>query len=147
MKNLVLIALALFTFTLSAQPGDHPRKEKKEMVDKAKDWTPEQKAELATKKMTLALNLSEAQQKKVYPIQLKIMKNRAQMRLQKDKKSELSSKELFDVQNDRLANKIKTKEQLKAILTAEQFDKLEKKHNSKIKEKGHSINNKSKLLR
>lgn len=128
MKNLVLIAFALFTFTLSAQPGKHHRNGKKEMVEKMKDWTPEQKAELATKKLTLDLNLTEAQQKKVYPITLEMMKDREQMRTSKEKKTELSSQELFDTQNARLEKQIKTKEQFKNILNAEQFEKWEKKH-------------------
>ncbi len=128
MKNLVLIALTLFTFTLSAQPGNPQRKGKKEMVEKMKDWTPEQKAELATKKLTIDLNLTEAQQKRIYPIQLEMLKDRAESRATKEKKTELSSKELFDTQNARLEKQIKTKEQFKAILTTEQFEKWEKKH-------------------
>lgn len=131
MKNLVLIAFALLTFTLSAQPGDHHRKGKKEMVEKMKDWTPEQKAELATKKLTLELNLTEEQQQKVYPIQLNMIKDRVQMKTKKEKKTELSSKELFDMQNERLEKQIKTKEQFKNILNAEQFDKWEKRHSRK----------------
>lgn len=128
MKNLILIAIALFTITLSAQSGNHPRKGKKEMVEKTKDWTPEQRAELATKKMALALNLTEAQQKNVYPIQLEMMKDRVQMRTKKENKSDLSSEELFDLQKARLEKQLKTKEQYKAILTAEQFEKWEAKH-------------------
>ncbi|WP_432412773.1 hypothetical protein [Rasiella sp. SM2506] len=128
MKNLVLIAFALFTCTLSAQSVKHERKGKKEMVEKMKDWTPEQKAELATKKLALDLNLTEAQQKNIYPIQLENIKDRAKIRATKEKKTELSSKELFDVQNTRLEKQIKTKEQFKTILTAEQFEKWDKKH-------------------
>ena len=138
MKNLVLIALVLFTYTVSAQRGDHPRKEKKEMVNKMKDWTPEQKAELATKKLTLDLNLTEAQQEKIYPLQLEMVKDRVHMRAHKEKKSDLSSKELFEAQNERLEKQIDTQNKFKAILTADQFELWEKMKSRKKGTKGRS---------
>lgn len=134
MKNLLLIAFALFTFALSAQPG-HPRKGKKEMAEKTKDWTPEQRAELATKKMTLDLSLTEIQEEKVAIINLEIMKDREKMRATQDKKSDVSSNERFNLQRARLEKKIKTKEQFKSILTPEQFEKWEKKHAKNNKSK------------
>lgn len=135
MKNILLIAFTLFTFILSAQSGNPQRKGKKEIAEKTKDWTPEQRAQLSTKKMTLDLNLTEAQEKKVGIINLEMMKDREKMRATKAKKSDLSSNELFELQHARLEKKIKTKEQFRSILTAEQFDLWEKKYpkNQKIK--------------
>ncbi len=142
MKNLVLIAFALVAFTVSAQPGNPQRKGKKDLAEKTKDWTPEQKAELATKKMTLDLNLTEAQQQKIYPIHLEMMKDRVKRKANKEKKSDLSSTELFDLQNARLEKKIKTKKQFKDILTTEQFESWEKKHatNKRMKRRMKSRN-------
>jgi len=145
MKKLVLIALALCTFTLSAQPGNPSRNQKKGKVEKMKDWTPEQKAELSTKKLALELNLTEAQQEKIYPIQLQILKDRAEMRATKKEQKELSSDELFNLQNARLEKQLKTKEQLKSILTTEQFEKWEKKHAKKNRNrKGKRLDRKRK---
>ncbi|RDK84334.1 hypothetical protein [Marinirhabdus gelatinilytica] len=131
MKKLVLIALALCTLTLSAQPGDHSRKRKKEFAEKKNDWTPEQKAELATKQMALKLDLTEAQQQKIYPIQLTMVKDREQLRAHRDKKEELTSEELFVRKKEQLEKRLQTKEQLKAILTPEQFELWKKTHKRK----------------
>ena len=129
MKKLVLIAFALFSLTISAQPGSHYEKgHKKEMAENSKDWSPEQRAVLATKKMTLALSLSEAQQHKIYPIHLEVSKERMAMRAQKEKKEELSSDELFERKNAHLEKQIQLKQQFKSILTPEQFEKWEAAH-------------------
>ena len=74
MKNIVLIFLAAFTLSVSAQEKDM-RKERKM---KGNDFTPEQMAELQTKKMTLDLDLTEKQQKQVYKLNLTDAKERKQ---------------------------------------------------------------------
>ncbi|MAZ71871.1 MAG: hypothetical protein CMC70_01870 [Flavobacteriaceae bacterium] len=134
MKKIVLIAIALISISVSAQHEKTHRKEhKKEMVEKMKDWTPEQKAEVATKKMTLALDLNEAQQKQVYAIHLETAKDRLKMKDNKEKNANeaLSPDELFELKKARMEKKIETKAQFKAILTAEQYKKWEKKSHRK----------------
>jgi periplasmic protein CpxP/Spy len=121
MKNLVLIALVLCSLTVTAQPIHHHK-------ENAKDWTPEQRATLATKKMTLTLNLTEIQQKQVYPVLLEVATNRMEMRALKNKKAELSSDELYDIKSEQIEKRIETKGALKNILSPEQFKKWEAGH-------------------
>ena len=70
MKKLVLIAIALFSLNGFAQH----KASKKERIKKAEkirsEMTPEEMAELRTKKMTLHLDLTESQQKEVYNVLL-----------------------------------------------------------------------------
>ncbi|WP_339634752.1 hypothetical protein, partial [Bizionia echini] len=54
MKRLFLIALALVTLQITAQDRKHMSK-KDERVENMQSYTPEEMAELQTKKMTLAL--------------------------------------------------------------------------------------------
>ena len=70
MKHILLIAIALFTLNATAQQqkpqqkqGD--RTERPQRINKFKDFTPEQMAELKTKKMTLDFDLTEAQKKEI----------------------------------------------------------------------------------
>ncbi|QIE60284.1 hypothetical protein G5B37_12140 [Rasiella rasia] len=127
MKNVLMIALVLFSYTLIAQPGDRRDSEKrKEKMEKMKDWTPEEIADIKTKKLALHLDLTDAQQKKVYPIELQIAKKRQEMRLEKEKKTEKTSKEAYERQKNLLDEKLSVKQQYKSVLTAEQYEKWEK---------------------
>lgn len=139
MKKLVLLALLVCAFTVNAQPGDKkPRQNKKELREKMKDWTPEQHAELRTKKMALHLDLNDAQQKKVYPIELAIVKKKLEMR---EAKTEKNATELFEAKKQILDEKLSIKKQYKEILTADQFKKWEKMHRrQKGKKQGKKAN-------
>tara|TARA_R110002020_G_scaffold474772_3_gene707279 strand:+ start:166864 stop:167301 length:438 start_codon:yes stop_codon:yes gene_type:complete len=129
MKKLILIILVLFSCTLVAQSG--PRKSKMKAGDakeEIKDWSPEQRAELKTKKMALHLDLTEAQQNKIYAIELEIAKNRLAMKEKRAEKKELSSDERYEAKKKMLDAKLQIKEQYKSVLTAEQFEKWQKTH-------------------
>jgi len=139
MKKLILIALALVTIQVSAQnrkqefrKGDRPEK-----GQRMSDFTPEEMAQLQTKKMTLTLDLTEAQQKKIEKLNLENAKDRkakmearqAQMR---DGKSEKPSKEeRLKIINERLDKQIEMKQKMKKILDEEQLEKWEKNHAQK----------------
>ena len=123
MKKLLIIALALVTIQVSAQ-------ERGERKGKFADFTPEEMAQLQTKKMTLALDLSEAQQREVSAINLENAKARkAKMKTRKARKDadkKPSKEEMLKMKNERLDAQIATKQKMKTILNAEQYAKWEK---------------------
>lgn len=126
MKNFVIILVALFTINVSAQEREENRKKRQH------NYTPGQIATLKTKKMTLHLNLSEAQQKAVYGLNLKQAQKRKskleERKAQKHTKErrELSQEEKFELLNERLDVQIAHKKSMQSILNTAQFEKWEK---------------------
>ena len=151
MKKLIEIAIAFISLQGIAQErrGDHRKSDRKERPQTLKDLKPEEAATLQTKKMTLHLDLSDAQQKEIYKMNLANAKERqAKMEAAKKMKEsgEKPSKEnRYSLMNERLDKQIAQKKQLKSILTKEQFEKLEKgskrnkmKQRKQLKERGKS---------
>ncbi|MEZ4874662.1 MAG: hypothetical protein R2793_04260 [Flavobacteriaceae bacterium] len=126
MKKLVFILFVLMGLAIQAQPGDGPHRGNKESREQREDLTPQQRAELKTKKMTLHLDLTEAQQKKVQDLILQKELKRDEMRAQREKGKELTQEEKFALKSKMLDEEIEMKKQLKSILTEEQYTKLEK---------------------
>lgn len=145
MKKLVsILTLTLvFSFTTEAQ------KKKMELVP---EFTVEQKTELAVKEMTLALDLTEKQQKQIRPLfkeQAKkkeaAMKKRSEMR---EKKAKPSADEIYKMKVTFLDNQIAMKNNMKQILNKEQFEKYEKitmKKKMMEKEKMEKLKKRKKL--
>ena len=151
MKKLIVIAIAFISLQGIAQErrGDHRKSDRKERPQTLKDLKPEEAATLRTKKMALHLDLSDAQQKEIYKMNLANAKERqAKMEATKKMKEsdEKPSKEnRYSLMNERLDKQIAQKKQLKSILTEEQFEKLEKgakrnkmKQRKQLKERGKS---------
>ena len=141
MKNIVLIAIAFLTLNATAQ--EHKKDKKRARAEMMKDYTAEEQATLQTKKMTLALDLSEAQQKDIYALNLANAKERkAKMKEREAKKGEKPSKEeRYKMQNEMLDKKIAMKKKMKQILNDEQFAKWEKmmqRRKSKIAKRKHN---------
>lgn len=129
MKKLMIVALMLVSLASFAQRGERPTK--REMV---KNLTAEEMATLQTKKMTLALALDDAQTKKVYPLILAQVNERKQMRenrTSKDKGAELTKEKRYEMTNARLDKKITMQNEMKKILSDEQFEKFTKMNNRK----------------
>ena len=139
MKKLFLITLALVTIQVSAQNKKQGERngDRMERGERMSDFTPEEMAQLQTKKMTLALDLTASQQKQVQALQLENAKARkAKMEERqakmKDGKAERPSKEeRFAMMNERLDNKMEMKEKMKKILNEEQFAKWEQNQGRK----------------
>jgi len=131
MKKLVLVALALFALQVTAQDKKEDKKElRKERMERFKNIKPEEMAKLQTKKMTLALDLTEAQEKKVEALNIKNAKIR-KAEFKKRKTLGKSNKNISQVEKLRRANskldaKIATKRAMKKILTPEQYEKYSK---------------------
>ncbi|MEM6515618.1 MAG: hypothetical protein AAF688_05500 [Bacteroidota bacterium] len=129
MKKLILIAIALVNLQAFAQPGD--RQERREQIQKIKDMSVEDMAELGTKKMTLDLNLSEDQQSKVQAVLLEEAKFRKQkMEEREARRDEMekvrpSKEEHIQMEKEKLDRQIAMKENMKSILDDEQFAEWE----------------------
>ena len=142
MKKLIFITIAFISVQAFAQ--DRERGGKKNRADMIQNLSAEEIAELATKKMTLGLDLSEAQQTKVQTILLEEatfrkekMKEREASRAEADAQKP-SKEEHLKMQNEKLDRQIEMKQQMKSILSDAQYTKWEaelseKKSNRKEK--------------
>lgn len=117
MKKLTLLFLAL---TLGINLGFSQTKRKE-----GAHRTPQERAEKVTNKLAETLALSEDQRKRVFEIILERETNREEIRLDQaaDKKKK---------HQQMAARNKKTDDQLKAILSQEQFNKLEQERREKI---------------
>ena len=87
-----------------------------------KDMTPEQVATLKTKKLALALDLTEAQQKQMMQIELENAKLRNEIRAERKEKGEKpDADERFEMANARLEKQLAHQAKMKEILTDEQY--------------------------
>ncbi len=127
--RIILIGCMLIGLTLHAQ-----RPERRSI-------NPEEFASIQTKKITLALDLSDSQAQQVYPILLEKAKDRIALR---EKREELrkegkrpSQEERASFQKEALDKQITAQRTMKSILNADQYE-LWRKHSlrSKAKRRG-----------
>ncbi len=139
MKKLIMIVLAICTIQIAS--AQEPNKKGKAMAN----LEPEEIATLQTKKMTLHLDLTDAQQKDIYKINLENAKIRkAHMAERKARKesgeaTKPTKEERLAMANKILDRKIEVKAKMKNILNEEQYAKWETamaKRASKMKAKG-----------
>ena len=120
MKKLVLILTALISLNGFAQ---------RRGVEKL---SPEQMATLSTKKMTLALDLNESQQAKVYELNLENASKRQSKQTElkalraSDDRKKPTKDEQFAMRSAMLDHQIAQKAKMEAILNKDQFTKWEK---------------------
>lgn len=135
MKKLAIIAIALITLQATAQDKkeEHRHREhNKERHADMKDFSAEEIAQLKTKKMTLELDLTEAQQKRISKLNLDEAKiKKAKMEARKKTKENGDAKkrtkeERLKMMNERLDLQIERKKEMKYILEAKQYEKWEK---------------------
>lgn len=134
MKNLI-IALLLISCSVSYAQNHKQEIEslKKEMRQNRGDLSPEQMAELSTKKLTLRLDLTETQQKEIHKVELEQAKLRKERSENKTDAESVSKSERFEMKTKRLDNQIAFKKKMKSILTEEQYARWEKIKHSKQK--------------
>ncbi|MCK0161680.1 hypothetical protein [Allomuricauda sp. F6463D] len=134
MKRLTVVLVMLMSIGLAAQKHNGSKKMRK---GAKMDLTTEEMATLQTKKMTLALDLTNAQQDKVYDINLE---NAASKRAKHEEMKALresgerkkpTSEERFKMENERLDRQIAVQEQMKKILDEDQYESWKKMHKRK----------------
>ena len=124
MKKLLIGLIAILTLTTYGQENKNERRGyEKELSEKRPDLSPQQMAELATKKMTLRLDLSETQQEEINKIELERAKKRMELRENRENRKKLTENERFDRKNEMLDAQIAHKKKMKSILTEEQYKK------------------------
>ena len=120
-----LVAALLLTGLVSTAQEDAPP----QMREGAEKFTPEQRASIKTKKLTLALNLSEAQQKEVEKLQLEQARDRAvhrearQANRENREAEQRSSEERYEMISEKMDKRIAFQREMESILTPEQFKK------------------------
>ena len=132
-----LLALFIyFSLTTNAQ--------NKQLLKNKKRLTTEQLTTLKVKKMTLELELSEVQQKKLSPVitklisERKIEADRMSKSINEVKNIDVSNR--YEMANKFLDRKIMFQKKMRSILTEEQYKKfksLEKKRNQMMKKRRH----------
>ncbi|PKQ45209.1 hypothetical protein [Confluentibacter flavum] len=131
MKKALLILIALISIEAIAQQRME-RPDRKEMAQNMSALTPEESAELQTKRMTLRLDLNQSQQQEIYKINLENANKRKDMMTARKAKrasgdmERPSKEELLKMTNERLDHQIATKAKMKLLLDAEQYTKWEK---------------------
>lgn len=133
MKRVIIILIALVTLQITAQERKRAfhKERQHDRVEAMKDLTPEEMATLQTKKMTLHLDLTEAQQKKIQVLNLENAKLRKakmeehRVMRQSSEDNGLTKEERLKMMNERLDHQIAMKRQMKDILNAEQYQKWE----------------------
>ncbi|SDR67823.1 hypothetical protein SAMN05216503_0330 [Polaribacter sp. KT25b] len=125
MKKIASILILVFAFTVSTQAQ---KKEKRN--ERGPKLTVEQYTDLAVKKMTLALDLTDKQQGQIKPIiSAQAAAKKAEMQSRKenrDANKKPSADEIYEMKSKQLDNQIAFKNKMKDILNKEQFEKFEK---------------------
>jgi protein CpxP len=137
MKKLATILILVFAFTITVQA-----QKKGKHTERSPKLTVEQYANLAVKKMTLGLDLTDKQQSQIKPlITAQAAARKAAMESRKENRTadkKPSADEIYAMRSAQLDNQIAFKNKLRNILNKEQFEKFEQMKNNK-KEKGRKI--------
>jgi hypothetical protein len=141
MKTWILAMAMMMGVAMNAQPGEgrHDRGSKDgehHGWGHRDNFTPEQRTELRVKHLTLALDLTDKQQKDMQALLLTQEKQKGQFMAQHEADRDAGKKPTEDERvgmlNKRLDAQISMKRDMKKILTAEQYQKFESQ-----KEKRH----------
>ncbi len=122
------MAFTVIAFQVNAQQGprESQRGNRGDRMEMLKDLTPEQAAEIHTKRMTLDLDLTDAQQKQLQAINLEEAKyKKAKMEARKNMTEKPTSDEMAARKIEMLDHQIEYKRKVKSILTEEQYKKWE----------------------
>ena len=147
MKKILIIAVALLAFQVTAQEQQRERSNKQGKSLKMMDLSAEDAAALQTKKMTLHLDLNKSQQAEIKKINLENATKRKAMMAERKARKESgeiqkpTQEQRLKMLNTKLDRKIAMKAKMKNILDKEQYAKWEKAQmqntkNGKNKKKG-----------
>ncbi|MFP5436717.1 MAG: hypothetical protein ACLGH8_02945 [Bacteroidia bacterium] len=131
MKTWILAVTMMMGVSMVAQaPADAPQASARHEKMQKERLTPQQRAELKSKQLTLKLDLSDKQQKEVEKLlfNAETKKADAMAKRQEARKAGVrpTDEERIALKNSMLDEKIAMKRDLKKILSAEQYTKFEK---------------------
>ncbi|RTE54201.1 hypothetical protein EHW67_03270 [Arenibacter aquaticus] len=138
MRKLVVLFAVMVGVVATAQRRGHEKGEPGNM----KDLTLEQMATLQTKRMTLALDLTDSQQKQIQSVNLENAAHRMEKmdemkeRRESGERKKLSTEERYSMQIAMLDRQIAQKAKMKQILNKDQYAKWEKLKLGEGKRKG-----------
>jgi protein CpxP len=139
MKKIASILILVFAFTVTTQ-AQKKRGDRENRGDKNPKLTVEQFSNLAVKKMTLALDLTDKQQGQIKPlISAQVAAKKAAMQSRKESKDankKPSADEIYAMKSKQLDNQIAFKNKMKEILNKDQFEKFEKMKKGRKGKKG-----------
>lgn len=138
MKKIVIICFVLVGIAVQAQPGREGKmNDRKEMKEKMADLTPQERAMLKAKKMTLHLDLNDKQQKQVEALLVRQEEKRDALKAQREEGKELTKEEMVFLKSKMLDEQIAFKKEIKTILNEEQYAKFEKSQHYRGRMKKH----------
>jgi periplasmic protein CpxP/Spy len=148
MKTWILAIMMMTGVVMNAQHGERKMDRMAHNKERHEQLTPEQRTKLKSKQLTLALSLTDKQQKEVQKLILdretKKQEFVAQRKANKEAGKELTADERFAMKNKMLDGQIALQREMKKILTPEQFEKFEKikaeRHENGPKRGDHSKN-------
>jgi hypothetical protein len=131
MKTILFILLVALSLPVQAQEGKGQQHRKGQHHQN--DYSPEQQADLKTKRMALHLDLNEQQQKKLLEVNLSWAEKRTQSKekwkAQKESAEKLDSDQKYALQSQMLDDQMNYQNEVKKILTEDQYA-IWKKHRS-----------------
>lgn len=146
MKKLLIIGIAFLAIQVSAQETKENKRNdmRKERMEQMKNMTPEERAEMATTRMSKALDLTEAQQEKVKALHLKQVEKRKNIIAERKAMTESaerekpSKEEMQALRAERMKAREEMTTELKAILTDAQFEKWQSQQEM-MRERGEKM--------
>ncbi|MGJ8685453.1 MAG: hypothetical protein ACSHWW_12560 [Nonlabens sp.] len=121
MKKLIVIIALLAMTVAQAQEG-----RKGDRGERMKDVSPQEMATFQSKKMTLALDLSDKQEKEVFQVLLKGAEKRKANKMSREDHEKLTDDQKKAAKIAMMDEKIAMKRAMKKILNDEQYAKWEK---------------------
>lgn len=119
MKTVCILILALITTVGFSQENEQRKEMRQKMMQELQDLSPQQKAELTAKRLTLQLDLTEAQQKEVQKLQLEMISERENNKELRKAKAEETG--FYDKATARLDKRQEYQDKMKSILTESQY--------------------------
>ncbi|GGD86877.1 hypothetical protein [Planktosalinus lacus] len=140
MKKLLIIALVLATTAGFSQDRERKQEMQQKMKQEKQDFTPQQRADLKTKRLALHLDLTAAQQEEIKKLHLEMANERAEKSAKFQKNSEQTG--YYQKTNARLEMRKDYQDKMKTILTESQYNAW--KENMKRGKKNKSSFNRNK---
>lgn len=134
MKKLIIIALAFVTTIGFSQERERNQEMRQNMKQERKNLTPEQRAELNTKRLTIQLDLTETQQKQVYEVYLANAKHISAKR--KELKNNAEQKDAYDRASEKLDRRKAIQDKMKSILSESQYKTWKENSKEGMRKKG-----------